>query len=102
MDNQQHPGYDLGELKRQIDEATYPLIPHLKSPVDRYQAYESLLRDNWSDELAYKAFEEAKQIDNPEDRFYSLQSLSSAIYFHTQDLHELEHSGQPEEQQHDA
>jgi hypothetical protein len=79
------PASDLNDLKRQIDEAILPLIPHLKMPVDRYRAYEALLRDNWNDELAFKAFEAAKQIDEAEEKFYSLQSLSSTIYFHERD-----------------
>lgn len=82
--------HDLIDLKRQINETITPLIPHLKSAVDRYHAYESLLRDSWSDELAYRALAEAKQIEDPEEKFYNLQSLNSVIYFHDQELRDLQ------------
>jgi len=82
VNNQQPATYDIGDLKRQIDSEIRPLIGHLKSPYDRFNAYISLLRDNWSDELAFKAFNEAEVLDNPEDKVSCLQALSSEIYFH--------------------
>lgn len=88
MNSEQPNIYNLDELKKRIYDEIQPLIPTLRTPVDRFRAYEALLRDKWSDELAYKAFEEAQQIENPEDKFYSLQSLSSEIYFHTNPLPE--------------
>jgi hypothetical protein len=90
MDDQHLSPGSLIELKRQIDEEIRPLIGHLKTPLDRYNAYMALLRDNWSEELAGLAFREAKQIENPEDKFHSLQGLSSEIYFRVQDLNELQ------------
>ncbi len=86
MDTDHQPEkYDLNELKRQITAEIHPLIAHLKSPLDRFRAYESLLRDDWSNEIAYKAFHEARQIEDREDKFYSLQGLSNDLYFHSQD-----------------
>jgi|GEM_PF-6925181 len=83
MDEPKSEHYDLNELKRQIDNEIRPLIGRLQNPLDRFNAYMSLLRDNWSDDLAYKAFHEAKQIQKADDKVYSLQSLSSELYYHT-------------------
>lgn len=73
---------NMSSLKRQIDDEIRPLIVKLKAPVDRFNIYLSFLRDDWSDEIAYKAFEEAKQIENPESKAYSLQSLRIEITIH--------------------
>lgn len=82
MDDQEPKKYDLDDLKRQVDQEIKPLINYLESPVDRCNAYLSLLRDNWDDKLAYEIFNEAKKIETPVDKYYCLQSLSSEIYFH--------------------
>ena len=86
LNNQQPVTYDIDDLKRQIDSEIRPLISHLQNPYDRFNAYLALLRDNWSDELAFKAFQEAKIVDNPEDKISSLQALSGEIYFHSSTL----------------
>lgn len=86
MDENTPTTKDLNELKKLIDQEIRPLISRLQSPVDRHHAYMSLLRNEWDVELAYKAFHEAQKIENAEDKFFSLQSLSSEIYYHDQDL----------------
>ena len=76
---------NLEELKKLIQKEIRPLIGHLKSPLDRYHAYMSLLRNEWDTETAYKAFHEAQTVEKPEDKFYSLESLSNEIYYHAKD-----------------
>jgi acetone carboxylase gamma subunit len=83
VNTQQPVTYNLDDLKQQIDSEIRPLINYLKSPHDRFNAYMALLQDNWSDELAFKAFQEAKVLDTPEEKVSCLQSLSSEIYFHS-------------------
>lgn len=86
MDPQQTDPQKLAELNRLIKNEISPLIPRLKLPQDRFNAYMSVLRSTWSDELAHKAFLETKNIENAEDKFYALQSLNNEIYFRQQDL----------------
>ncbi|MGI6612160.1 MAG: hypothetical protein ACOX0Z_01100 [Candidatus Nanosyncoccaceae bacterium] len=78
--------FDIDNLAKQVSNMKLPLVEQLESPRDRAQGYLDILDDAWSDEIAYKAFEEIKKIPIPKDKYFTLQALSQAISFHRKGL----------------